>query len=205
MDDESRVRATPGWTMRQLMAHVVGVCVDLVNGNVGDWAEPNWTAAQVDHRTDRSREQLLEEWAAVLPEACRIIDDPSEFGLDGVFGRVPLIDLLVHEDDVRESMGGTRDIDPDDWAIVAPHRLANLDGMVQASALPPLRVRTHEGDDWMVGGGEAVHELRLPRQELWRSLTGRRSRRAVQGYEWNTDPTSYLPAWVSSSFGWPAD
>ncbi len=67
------------------------------------------------------------------------------------------------------------------------------------------RVRTHEGDDWMVGGGEAVHELRLPRQELWRSLTGRRSRRAVQGYEWNTDPTPYLPAWVSSSFGWPAD
>lgn len=47
MDDESRVRATPGWTMRQLMAHVVGVCVDLVNGNVGDWAEPNWTGAGV--------------------------------------------------------------------------------------------------------------------------------------------------------------
>lgn len=205
VDDAARITATPAWTAKELLAHLTGVCADLVAGNVEEWSAAQWTAVQVAARAGRPRDELLQEWAALLPQACAIVDDPVALGFEPVFGRVPLIDLLVHTDDLRECVGVDGAIQPDDWAIVAPHRRMLLDLLVREHEVPALRVLTLEGDDWAVGGDVADHEVHLPRQELWRSLTGRRSRAAVCAYGWNTDPTPYLPAWVSSSFGWPAD
>jgi len=111
-----------------------------------------------------------------------------------------LLELIAH------LTGSATDLvsgNADDWAVIHEHRRANLDEAVTEAALTPLRVRTIEGDDWTVGGDLPGNEVVLPRHELWRSLTGRRTRREVANYQWSCDPTPYLQVWVSGTFSWP--
>ena len=83
------------------------------------------------------------------------------------------------------------------------------DDLFEELGLPPIRIATPEGDDWVVGapdgGVEPVGEVRLSRQELWRSTTGRRPRAAVRAYAWTVDPEPYLPAWAGGTFKYPED
>jgi uncharacterized protein (TIGR03083 family) len=206
LDDQLRLPATPDWTVQMVTAHLTGVAADLVNGNVQEWSEPQWTAAQVNARAGRARAELLGEWHRLIPQAAAILDDPQAAGLDEMFGRIPIIDLLGHLHDVAEAVGQTDlIIEATDWEYIGEHRRMILDDAVTHAGLAPLRVRTPEGDDWAVGGNPDRAEVTLPRQELWRSLTGRRSRSHVRGWRWSVDPTDHLAVWVSASFDWPDD
>ena len=51
---EARVPACPGWTGRELLAHMVGLGADVVGGDEPDDHNEAWTQAQVDARADRS-------------------------------------------------------------------------------------------------------------------------------------------------------
>jgi uncharacterized protein (TIGR03083 family) len=206
LDDDQVVPATPAWTVHDLLSHVVGLAADIVAKDLDDWASEDWTARQVNRRADRSRDEVLAEWADVTPRLCAMFDDLAGSGLDPLFARMAVVDLTVHEDDLRESIGSPREIDPLDWAIVGVHRREMLDGLIARAGLAPLRVRTDEGDDWTVGGDEAAGDVLLSRQELWRSLTGRRPRAVVRSYGWSVDPEAYVAAaWISPSLGWPED
>lgn len=212
--DDQAVGAVHPWSLRDLVAHLVGVSADLVEGNTDDWAQPDWTDAQVRSRAGRPRAELLDEWDRLMPRVVRILDDVETVGLDDDFERMPIVDLIGHEHDLAEALGVPRSIEPEDWEIVGLHRRLMLDDLVSDAGLPPLRVRTVEGDDWLVGvsGQQPAADaevqsngVTLPRQELWRSLMGRRSREAVLSYAWSVDPLTYLDVWVSPSFGWPDD
>ena len=61
LPDHMPVPATPPWSVIDVLAHLTGVCADLVSGNVDDWADPAWTAAQVEGRRGRSRSELVDE------------------------------------------------------------------------------------------------------------------------------------------------
>lgn len=207
--DHMPVPATPPWRVIDVVAHLTGVCADLVNGNVDEWADPAWTAAQVDGRRGRSRDDLVAEWRALVPAATSVVADPSSVGLDIAFQRMPMVDVIAHEDDVREACGRERPIEQAEWDIIGAHRRLRFDDLLAELGLPPLRIVTPEGDDWVVGavGGASVPagEVRLSRQELWRSTTGRRARAAVRAYGWTVDPEPYLPAWAGGTFKYPED
>ena len=66
-----------------------------------------------------------------------------------------------------------------------------------------LRVRTPEGDEWTVGSGSPADSVTMPRHDLRRSLTGRRTRPAVASFEWTCDPAPYVAIWVGGTFSWP--
>ena len=209
LPDHMPVPATPPWSVIDVLAHLTGVCADLVSGNVDDWADPAWTAVQVESRRGRSRSDLVDEWSALIPAASAVVTDPASVGLDIAFQRMPMVDVIAHEDDVREACGRERAIAPAEWDIIGAHRRVRFDDLFEELGLPPIRIGTPEGDDWVVGapdgGVEPVGEVRLSRQELWRSTTGRRPRAAVRAYAWTVDPEPYLPAWAGGTFKYPED
>jgi hypothetical protein len=60
---EQRAPATPEWRVRDIAAHMGGVCDDIANGNMAGVATNAWTQAQVDKRRDWELEQVLADWA----------------------------------------------------------------------------------------------------------------------------------------------
>src|SRR5215213_8776798 len=59
--------ATPGWSAHDLVAHLVGVPDDVVNGRIDGVASDPWTQAQVDKRAGCSAAEMLEEWEQTGP------------------------------------------------------------------------------------------------------------------------------------------
>jgi hypothetical protein len=56
------IPATPGWNVGDLLRHVVGVASDVVAGDTDQYAQPEWTARQVEARAAERLYQLVEEW-----------------------------------------------------------------------------------------------------------------------------------------------
>ena len=203
LDDDLAIPATPGWSLLDLLAHLAGAATDLAAHDVDDWSLDEWTAAQVAARRGRDRATILGEWETAAAGAAAVVDDPAAFDLDEAFARMPIIDTTGHEGDILEAIGRPATIDALDWAVIAPHREAMLGLLVAESGVAPLRVRTPEGDDWMLGGDVPATTVTMPRDELWRSLMGRRTRAVVAAYDWSGDPDPYLAIWVGGTWSWP--
>src|SRR5690242_12321252 len=103
LDDAGRatpVPATPGWTVHDVLAHVVGITADLNAAEFGSGDPDAWTAAQVDTRRDRTVDELAAEWDR---EADRFETGLRLFGYE--IGSHYLGDLLQHVADVRHALG----------------------------------------------------------------------------------------------------
>jgi len=205
LDDRDRVAATPAWSLHDLLAHIVGVADDVVNGRVDGYASADWTRRQVGRRAGSSREAVMSEWADATARLVPVLRDPVGCGLDPSFGVRPLLDLLAHEQDIRESNGLAGTLDSADWEVVANRRRDVLHHDVTSAQLPALQIETPEGDTWRVGLGEPSVTVLAARQELWRSLEGRRPREVVRSFDWSADPAPYLQAWLGPVFAWPED
>jgi hypothetical protein len=170
---------------------------------VAAWSLDDLGRGPLVERRGWTRAEVLAEWAEHAPSAAAVVDDPAAAGLDEAFARMPVIDATGHEGDILEAVGRSASIDPADWAIIGPHREVMLGFLVASAGLAPLRVRTPEGDDWTLGGDAPSTTVELPRDELWRSLMGRRPRAVVEGYSWSGDPEPYLAVWVGGTWSWP--
>ena len=205
LDPSMAVPATPAWSVHDVLAHLVGLCHDLVDGNVADYAGPEWTAAQVATWRDRPVATLLDDWTSVLPSFLAAVDDPTAHGLEEYLGIAPVVDLVSHTFDVRDAAGCPAPADLPAWELIGPRREFLLSVQVATARLPALSVHTPEGDEWVVGDGAPVGAVTAPRSDLWRSLEGRRTRAAVRAFDWTVDPEPYLPVWPGRTFRWPDD
>jgi uncharacterized protein (TIGR03083 family) len=180
----TRVPGCPDWSVREVLAHLTAVPVDVAAGRLEGAGTPPWTGRQVAERQDWSLQQLLAEWDEHGPEL--------EAALDG-FGDVAFRfywDATMHEDDVREALGLP--------LAEGPTQDAVLDGLVagvgsRIDGLPPLRL--HAGErTWVLCQAPPVTELRAPDAgELARALAGRRSYDRIRAMDWSGDPEPYLP------------
>src|SRR5207245_258980 len=94
------VPACPEWTVHDVIAHLAGVCADIINGNLAGVATESWTAAQVDARRAHTVEQIIAEWSEVAPQVEAMADHfPGRAGPQLVF------DLTTHEHDLRGALG----------------------------------------------------------------------------------------------------
>jgi uncharacterized protein (TIGR03083 family) len=206
LDEGMGLPATPDWTVRDLVAHLCGVAVDVVAGNVSAYAQEAWTAHQVEIRRSRPLSVVLDEWAASVDSMAELMDDPEARGLDQAFSDLPLIDLLAHEHDVREATGHVGFADPEVWSLVEVRRQTVLEMQLALASAPRLEVLTHEGDRWFLGEGvDEVTRVEADRYELWRSLEGRRTRGEVRGFQWSADPGPFLDSWPGFVFRWVED
>lgn len=179
--------------------HLAGACTDTLAGNPDGVTTAAWADTQVAERADRPVSDLLAEWEEA--------GGRLEGAVDHLPGHLPLVwvlDLLTHEQDVRGALGrpGGRDVPAMDMALAFLVEKGLL-VMVRERQLGALAVRTPT-QTWSIGGeggpdpaGPAVASSAF---ELFRSLTGRRSRAQIAGLEWTVDPEPYLPCFQFGTF-----
>lgn len=192
------VPACPEWTVKDVLAHVTGICADVLAGKLDGVATEPWTAAQVEARRQRTLDEVLEEWSTVAPQVEGFADQfPGRVGDQWIF------DLTTHEHDVRGALGlpGARD----SAGITIGLDFVVTEGFaagLSARGLSPLEVRA--GDrSWVAGAkpdattGAAVE---APAFEMFRAMAGRRSVAQIAGFTWSGDPAPYLPTFEFGPF-----
>ena len=168
--------ATPEWRVRDVVAHLTGVCADITAGNLEGVATDAWTGKQVDDRRDVPFEQVLREWEEKGTAVEAAVPDFPEVALGQM-----IADTATHEHDIRGALDapGARDSEAVD--IAARWGAQVLDGS------QPLRLETDAGR-LMVGDGAPVATVEASRFELLRAMTGRRSVDQMLAFGWEGAP-----------------
>lgn len=168
--------ATPEWTVKDVLGHMVGVPTDVLAGRMDGVATDAWTDAQVERYRDADLETVLAEWDEASATVEPMIPD------FGVMAGQAVLDVVTHEHDLRDALGapGARDSDAvfigSAWAAQWMGERAEDEG-------GRLRVET---DLWShtFGDGDATTTLRTSAFEILRAATGRRSAAQIAAYEW---------------------
>ena len=194
------VPACPGWTVHDVVAHLVGVCTDVVHGKLDGITTAAWADAQARERQDRTVVQLLDEWSA----AASVLEAGAD-RFPPPLGTLWVLDLTAHEHDVRGATGraGARDspavLLATDWLVKKGlhSRLVELD----AGAVV---VKTADMS-WVAGDrrsppAEPAPTVTCSTFELFRALAGRRSPGQIAALDWSVDPTPFLPAFQFGTF-----
>ena len=186
LDDQraaTRVPACPDWTVRELLAHMVGLGADVVRNDEPDDHNSVWTQRQVDERRDRSVADLLEEWATIVEPLQQWMRDNTSR---------PLGDIVIHEQDLR---GALRVPGAKDTAGLAALRDRMVGGFgAEVQDLAPVALI---GDEWSwCSSGvpeDASVVVRASDFDLTRALMTRRSEQQLRGWTERGDVAPYLP------------
>lgn len=95
---EQRVPATPGWTVRQVLAHLVGTPADALAGRMDGAPGAEWTARHVAEREGDDVPALLTELDRIAPAFAAVVDETP----------AAVFNLLVHHADLLEALGDPR-------------------------------------------------------------------------------------------------
>jgi uncharacterized protein (TIGR03083 family) len=160
------VPACPGWVVRDLLCHLVGLPSDVNAGRIDGAGTDPWTAAQLAARTGCDRDTLLAEWDREAPafEAIIPMIEPPR----------PVFDIVVHEQDMRGALGVPGARDSAGVRMLVDIALERLASEIDDAELPALEIAM-EDEGRVVGSGDVVDRWDVERFELFRSLAGRRS------------------------------
>ena len=184
--------ATPEWRVRDVAAHLAGVCDDFVHGRMADVAATgsllvavsslervnDWTDAQVARRAEWSIDQVLDDWAeqAVQVEATMNALHPA-------IGQM-VVDAVTHEHDIRGGLGMRGGRNSPAMVIAVDWLLYPLSKRLKNDGLGTLRIQ-HEGGVAELGAGAPVTRLGTTRFEFVRAVTGRRSMAQMRAMGWD--------------------
>ncbi len=215
-DPDAVVPATPGWKVRDVVAHLAGLAGDWVGGNLDGYASEEWTAAQVDARVDRSPGSLAAEWAHHADELESLLRDPASTDvpepLITAFGPVPAIawpdiivtDLALHEHDIRGGVDVPGARDSLAVRIAMRSHVGLLRFIGAARQLPNLLLWPTDHDTtYPIGRGDAEIVLTAPLFELFRATGGRRSSAQIAAMNWSDDPGPWAQHLVMPSYTVP--
>ena len=169
------VPATPGWTVKDVYAHLAGVASDSLGGVLDGAGTPPWTARQVSSRADRSLGEVCDEWASLGVE--------EWLAGVGSRGSFTAFDVWTHQQDIQGALGrrGVRDDRVDSLVTLA---VDVFDRRLREASAPPVRI--HGGCvDRVLGGDRAAIELRSEDYDVLRLVFGRRSLRQIERFQWS--------------------
>jgi uncharacterized protein (TIGR03083 family) len=175
---EAPVPACPGWSVRDVVAHLTAVSEDVLEGRLSGPPSDEQTAAQVARFRDRPLSEVLARWDELGRQFGAAID---------AFEVWPaVLDVATHEHDIRGAVGepGARD---SEVVWLGADRLLTW-------MQPPVAVRVVVEDETYDLGprGEEPIVLRTGRFEALRWRMGRRSRAQLAGLDWTGDPAPVL-------------
>jgi uncharacterized protein (TIGR03083 family) len=172
------VPACPGWTVRDVVAHLTGVVEDALAGRLNGPPTDEVTGAQVERWRQRGLDDLLATWEKLAPD--------FETGVDAIRSRPAVIDAATHEQDIRGALGqpGARDSE-----VV----LIGSRWLVEGLEPPVALTVVVDGDEIRVGpeGGGPL-TVRTDHFDAFRWRMGRRSRSQLAALDWSGDPAPVL-------------
>lgn len=187
------VPACPEWTVRDVVAHVVGGCVWAVQAREGlDVSGPPDLA-------DVEMTRLLDDWR----QTSERLDVLLAGGADPVHPMMAL-DLFAHELDIRHVLGTPPPPDHPGYPGALDAAVAGFSHEVRRRGLPVLRIAA-PGAEWTAGSGTPgsgtpAGTLEGGRHDLFRTLTGRRTNAQIADLTWSVSPDPWLPAFAWGLF-----
>ncbi|ANZ38926.1 hypothetical protein BBK82_25490 [Lentzea guizhouensis] len=184
-DPQTPVAATPGWSVKDVVAHLAGGLRDFVDRRFDGVESGEWGERQVRDRRDNSLDDAFAEWDANRELAGPLFDTPT--------GSVLIAEVVAHEHDLRAALGvpGERESVAVRSALTRP--LQELDQRMRQNAVPALRVVLEHGDR-VLGHGDPAGTLRTSSFELMRAVGGRRSADQIKAMDWEGDPDTWIAA-----------
>lgn len=162
----------PAWSTKDVLAHMAGVCADILDRNTEGAATEAWADAHVEQRQPLSLAEVLHEWDERGPVLEEVIEHFAE-GFPPQF----YLDAWTHEWDVRQAIGERAAAVPD-MRFIDDHLPWLADLMVSRSVeagLPAIEIGRH-------GDGTAPR-LDVSDFDLMRVSMGRRSRTQIDALE----------------------
>lgn len=182
---ERRVPACPDWTVRDLLAHVVGLGTDVLAGDEPDDHNAAWTGKHVTERRDHDVAALVREWRGVTePMRAYLRENPR-----------PLGDVIIHEQDLRGALAVPGAQDTPGLHAIRDRFVPRFGGRV--ATLPPLAL-VGAAWSWASAGSpdDAAVVVRAPDFDLARALVTRRSAAQLRGWTVRGDVGPYLDAFA---------
>lgn len=203
---EMPVPATPGWSVRDVVAHLAADATYAIGGDLpreffeafGDSDAVamlnDWTARQLDERKDRSLQELLEEWTASGNDLAAMMrgEKPWPDGSLIFSDRLLVTDAAVHQQDIFGALGIDRDRDGAPIKVGLSGYIAMMGLRLASSGLRPLRFDVGE-KSYTAGDGEPGATVHATRFEFFRAMSGRRSPEQISEYDWDGDAGAYIP------------
>ncbi len=179
-DPRHTVPACPGWSVGDVLAHLVGLCEDWVEGRFDGYASDEWTAAHLERHRGESCASLLERWRATMRAFAAVDESP----LGATPARWAFGDAVVHEADLRGATSSGRVPDDCGGARLAGRtgalagRVLRQAGLGRGARRPPRGA----GDFGRARPSHGIeNEVGVDAYEVFRGLAGRRSVAQVAG------------------------
>ena len=180
------VPACPDWTVRNISAHLAGVCRDLAERNLPTGDVQAWVDRQVTERAERSVTSLLDEWDEFGPAfEAMIVARPERTG-------ALLYDVVAHEHDAASALGRVGDRTSDGIHLSIDIITAIIDGDLDKAGLPAVRF-TDGTRSWEVGTGPVGFTMEADTFALMRALGSRRSIDQLRAMTHTGDLGRFLP------------
>jgi uncharacterized protein (TIGR03083 family) len=184
-DPRTPVAATPGWSVKDVVAHLAGGLRDFVDRRFDGVESGEWGERQVRARRDNTLADAFAEWDANRELAAPLFDTP--------LGPALVSEVIAHEHDLRAALGEPGDRGGVEVRAALVRPLQQLDQRMRENDVPALRISLEHGDR-VLGHGEPAGTLRTTSFELMRSIGGRRSADQIKALDWDGDPD----VWISS-------
>jgi hypothetical protein len=190
---------TPGLSVGDVLAHLVGTAADAARGEVLSYpaiAAEEAVRGHLASHGGRPPEELFGIWETAEKEFDGVLDEARLTTL--------IVEMTAREHDLRTVLD--QPAARDDVAV-----LVSLDALsgtfsdrAEAADAPPLRV-TVEQWGTIIGAGAAHDCLVGDRFEFVRAMTGRRSRAQVSRWSWSREPHAYYDLLSATGSLAPAD
>jgi len=183
-DADVEVPTTPGWTIKDLIAHQADLLAAYKRGDPKEAFSPGWGDRGVKERHDQSLQECISEWNAH-------IDDPGDI-FESPMATTAVSDVLAHEQDIRNALGKPGARDEEGMVPSIEMALSFIEKKAESAEVPPLRIVTDDIDK-QLGKGDPEVELRTSTFDLFRALHGRRTLDQMRALKWQGDPEPWLP------------
>ncbi|CAN5708494.1 hypothetical protein BH10ACT3_BH10ACT3_15020 [soil metagenome] len=172
---ELPVAACPGWSVRDVLAHLVGIIEDAAAGRINGPPGPAQTAAEVERHRSTPPSELLQSWSALAPTFESAISAGNRWPA--------ALDVLSHEHDIRTAVGQPGDRQHDDVLHAASILVRGLPDQVTVDIEDgPTAARIEPGHAHLSTSGFEFFRLRM----------GRRSRVEALRMRWTGEPEPVL-------------
>jgi uncharacterized protein (TIGR03083 family) len=185
------VPTCPDWRVKDVYGHLIGLVADVAARNTAAAGTDEWTAAQVDARRDKTRDELVSEWDLTGPGREELLDKLPPKSAEGIVG-----DIATHEADINGAVGRTDARDSDAVSLAFARYVGSLGDRITKAGHAALQV-----NDLVAGDGAPAATVRASEFDLFRALTGRRSPDQVRAFDWTGDPEPYVA--IFSAYGVP--